>query len=114
MNLSFLKHVHCAGPVAKRNGDIQWRILHGAFASCRRSRQMGYCETNKCPFEMPVDILHIFVICSRLRELTLYLMSLLKCFNPSMLLTLHLWLYGDVRGLGWYLNTAYQNAQMVK
>ena len=27
-----------ARPVAKRNGDIQWRILQGALASCRRLR----------------------------------------------------------------------------
>ena len=56
-----------ARPVAKRDGDIQWRILRGALASCRRLRQMGYRETDNCPFcDPPEDILHIFVKCSRL------------------------------------------------
>ena len=71
-----------ARPVAKRDSDIQWRILHGALASCRRLRQMDYRETDNCPFyDLPEDILHIFVKYSRLSELSLYLMSLLKSFN---------------------------------
>ena len=43
---------------------------------------MDYRETDNCPFyDLPEDILHIFVKYSRLSELSLYLMSLLKSFN---------------------------------
>ena len=80
-----------ARPVAKRDVDIQWKER----VPCSRFGHIGYRETNNCPFcETPQDILHIFVKCSRLRELSLYLMSLLKCFNASLLLTPQLWLYG--------------------
>lgn len=82
-------------PVAKRDSDIQWRILHGALASCRRLRQMGYRETDNCPFcNEPEDIKHIFISCNRLHVLSLQLMSILKCFNVSLLLTPRLWLFG--------------------
>ena len=36
--------------IVKRDGDIQWRFLHGAVASCRQLKRMGYRETDDCPF----------------------------------------------------------------
>ena len=56
---------------------------------------MGYREADNCPFcDLPEDILHIFVKCQRLSDLSVYLMSILKCFNVSLLLTPQLWLHG--------------------
>ena len=70
--------IYCK-PVAKQDGDIQWRILHDALASCRRLRRMGYRETNSCPFcGESEDIAHVFVHCARLKMLSLHVIAVLK------------------------------------
>ena len=69
--------IYCK-PVTKRDGDIQWRILHGALASCRRLRRMGYRETDSCPFcGESEDIAHVFVYCAKLKILSLHVVAVL-------------------------------------
>ena len=71
--------IYCK-PVTKRDGDIQWRILHGALALWRRLGRMGYRETDICPFcGESEDIAHVFVYCPRLKILSLIIIIIIVC-----------------------------------
>ena len=66
-------------PVNKRDGDIQWRILHGAIASSRRLVKMSFHNTKACLFCNELeDLKHIFIDCPRILDLTRHLSSYLR------------------------------------
>ena len=82
-------------PIVKRDGDIQWIFLHGAVASCRRLKRMGYRETDDCPFcGETEDLSHIFINCPRLLVLMKHLSCIIKCIFKADRLTLQEWVFG--------------------
>ena len=87
-------------PIVKHDDDIQWRFIHGAVASCRRLKRMGYREIDGCPFCGEVeDLSHIFINCYRLPVLMKDLSCIIKCISKSDRLTLQEWVFGSQKPL---------------
>lgn len=69
-------------PLAKRVGDIQWRVLHGAIAVNAFISILNPEISADCPFCFKREtVFHAFAQCSRLDLLFNILRSLFICFN---------------------------------
>ena len=57
-------------PISKKDGDLQWRLLHGAYPTGGFLRNARFQDTDNCRFcEDKEDLLHIFLECPRLTRL---------------------------------------------
>ncbi len=71
-------------PLAKRVGDIQWRVLHGAIAVNAFVSVLNPEVSSECPFcFIRETVFHAFMQCSRLNHLFMVLRSLFGCFNET-------------------------------
>jgi hypothetical protein len=57
-------------PTIKREGDLQWHIMHGAYTTGTFLYNAGYRSTTTCPFCDERDtLLHIFFECPQIQTL---------------------------------------------
>ena len=65
------------GPLQKRSGDLQWRIVHGAIASNVHLAHFDSGRNTECPFCGGMEtVAHIFTECQRLQDLFGFLREL--------------------------------------
>lgn len=71
-------------PLAKKHGDLQWRILHGIIAVNAFISVLNPDVGKECPFCCQREtVFHTFLYCSRLKPLFDSLQNLFSCFNES-------------------------------
>lgn len=71
-------------PLPKRSGDLQWRVLHGIFATNRYLSRVEPGVSVQCPF-CPAEetVFHLFVDCPRLQPFFLFLENLLASLGVT-------------------------------
>jgi len=71
-------------PLAKRDGDLQWRILHGIIAVNAFISVLNPDVGKECPFCFQREtVFHTFLYCSRLKPLFDGLQNLFNVFDES-------------------------------
>ena len=71
-------------PLAKRTGDLQWRILHGAVATNAFISVLNPAVLSNCPFcDLRETVFHMFTECSRLTEIFSVLTLVFNLFNVA-------------------------------
>ena len=75
-------------PITKLEGDLQWRIAHGAFATGRFLFKAKFANSAQCPFCEEVDTLqHIFFDCHSMHALAGHVKVIMnKLVEPGFLM----------------------------
>lgn len=82
-------------PNVRRQGDIQWRILHGAICTGSLNMALGRVAEMGCPFcNERDDLLHIFLQCPRLFALIRIVKSTVKFLSEDSILTPENFIFG--------------------
>ena len=64
-------------PIRKREGDLQWRLMHGAYATGTFLHNARFTLNPECPFcHVKDSLLHIFLECNHVQPLLTYLTQL--------------------------------------
>ena len=78
-------------PQSMHEGDLNWRILHGAISTAKFCFRSGYELSDLCPYcGKQEDLTHLFLSCKRLEPLVHHVQNILECIIPdtASLLTL--------------------------
>ncbi|XP_059585874.1 protein FAM241B isoform X1 [Alligator mississippiensis] len=74
-------------PIAKKTGDLQWRLVHGILATGTFVRHLDPAASAACPFcpgVLDEDIFHAFLDCPRLQPLFAALGALLRVLGRDL------------------------------
>ena len=73
-------------PIAKKTGDLQWRLLHGILATGTFASHLDPAASTACPFcpgDVEETLFHAFLDCPRLQPLFVTLSLLLRALGRS-------------------------------
>ena len=65
-------------------GDLNWRILHGAISTAKFCFRSAYERSDLCPYcGTQEDLAHLFLSCKRLEPLVHHAQSIVECIVPD-------------------------------
>jgi hypothetical protein len=65
-------------------GDLNWRILHGAISTAKCCFRSGYERSDLCPFSgKQEDLTHLFLSCKRLEPFVHHVQNILEWIIPD-------------------------------
>ena len=71
-------------PQSMHEGDLNWRILHGAISTAKFCFRSGYARSDLCPYcGKQEDLTHLYVSCRRLEPLVRHVQNIIECIIPD-------------------------------
>jgi hypothetical protein len=81
-------------PLRKKDGDINWRLLHNSLVSPVLKSKMNSNSSPLCPScDSLGTLIHMFIECPSLKEMSVYIEKILKLIHANITMNVKLFLF---------------------